>query len=148
MSDNQGKKKRDSQVRHQQQFVWQILAPVLLSLIIVLCILVLLVLNAGNAPTMNEKWAHISTIFLSLPVILFGILTLAVVLLLAWLIHKLRKSIPPLTSGFFQVVHRVNEITNQVTEKSLSPLIHGKSYAAGVKRLLSMAFHISNDREE
>jgi heme/copper-type cytochrome/quinol oxidase subunit 2 len=148
MNDQQGKKKRDSQLRHRRQFAWQILAPVLISLILVLVILVFLALNTGAAPATNEKWAQISTIFLSLPVIAFSFLALMVVLLLTWLIHKLRKVIPPYSGAAFRAIDRANQITNQVTEKGLSPLIQSKSIIAGIKRLFSLAFHISNNREE
>lgn len=142
------KKKRDSQVRHQRQFAWQILAPVLISLILVLVLLVFLVLNTGTAPATNEKWAQISTVYLSLPIIAFSIIALVVVILLTWLIHKLRKAIPPYSSAVFHAFNRANQVTNRVSEKSLSPLIQSKAYIAGIKRLFSLAFHISNNREE
>lgn len=148
MSDQQGSKTRQSLVRHQQQFASQILAPVLISLTLVLIILVFLVLNTGTAPAINEKWAQISTVFLSLPVIIFLILALAIAILLTWLIHKLRNAIPPYSGAAIRAIDRVNQVTNQVTEKGLSPLIQSKAFLAGAKRFISLAFHISNNREE
>lgn len=148
MDDQQAKKKRDSLVRHQRQFAWQILAPVLVSLILLLVILVFLVLNTGSAPSTNEKWAQISTVYLSLPIIALLIFALVIVLLLTWLLHKLRKAIPPYSGAVFHSIDRANQVINRVSEKSLSPLIQGKAYVAGIKRLFSLAFHISNDREE
>ena len=148
MSGPEGNKKRDSQIKHQQQVAWQILAPVLIAMILVLVILVFLVLNTGTAPAANEKWAQISTIFLSLPVITLSIVALGIVLLLTWLIHKLRKAIPPYSGAAIHAMNRVNQITNLATEKGLSPMIQSKAIFAGIKRLFALAFHISNNREE
>jgi heme/copper-type cytochrome/quinol oxidase subunit 2 len=148
MKDPNAQNKFDPRASHRRQFAWQILVPIVLSLIVALAFLVVLVFNAGQAPATNGKWAHISTMLLSMPVIIFSLLTLAIVLLLTWLIIKLRKAIPPFTGQVFKAVDKVNRITNRTTEKSLSPLIQGKAYFAGAKRLLSMAFHISSNREE
>ena len=124
------------------------MAPILATFAVVIAMLVLIVWNMGKAPELNEKWAHISTIFLSLPIIFFSLLSLGVVILLTWLLWKIYKFIPANTGRFYQAVDQANRITNRATEKGLSPLIQGRAYFAGFKRLLSMAFHISNNREE
>lgn len=148
MSEIQQTAKRDSQVKHQRQFFWQILTPVLLAFIVVFAILVLVVVTTVKTPEVNEKWANICTIFISLPVILFSLLALGVVVLLAWLFRKLYKAIPSYSGMFFNAVKQANRITNKTTEKGLSPIIQGKAYLAGFKRLLSLAFHMTNYGEE
>lgn len=148
MSGEKAILKRDAQVRHQQQFVWQILTPVLITLLIVLAILILLISSAGTAASTNEKWADISTIFMLLPTLLFGLLTLAVILLFAWLIDKLRKTIPPYTSRVSHVAEKASQITDRVTDKGLSPFIYIRSYISGAQRLFSLIIHGANNREE
>lgn len=148
MSEAHPPLKRESQINHQRQFFWQILAPILISIIIVLVILVLIVMSAGNAPDLNEKWAHISTIFLSLPVLIGGLLLLVMIIVLSVMIKKMHKGIPTYTGKLLHLMTNVNRVTNISTTKSLSPLIYSKAWFAGFNRLLSMAFHTHNDRKE
>lgn len=140
--------KLEPQIKHQRQYFWQILFPVITSLTVVIILLIFAVLTTGNTPTVNEKWANISVVFLILPAIFFGLLTLAVIILLTIGFRKLHKVIPFYTGNFYDALKQADQLTNETTAIGLSPLIQGKAYIAGFKRLFSMAFHITNDREE
>jgi len=148
MNDIQKLEKRDSEIRHQKQFWWQIMLPILIALIIVLVILVMTVMAMDKTPEINENWANISTIFLSLPAILLSLITLGIVILLAWLIRKLYKFIPPYSGVATNAVKKVNLFADKSTEKILIPFVKGSAYLAGFKKLLSMAFHLSSDQKE
>jgi uncharacterized protein involved in cysteine biosynthesis len=148
MTDTKKFEKRDSEIRHHKQFWWQIMLPILIALIIVLVILVMTVLAMDKTPEINENWANISAIFLSLPAILLSLAILGIVILFAWLIRKLYKFIPPYSGMAANSMKKVNQFTNNSTEKILIPFVKGSAYMAGFKKLLSMAFHLSSDQKE
>jgi len=148
MNESQPHVKRDSEISHQRQFFWQILVPILISIIVVLILMVLTIISAGNSLDLNEKWAHISTIFLSLPVLLAGLLLLLVIIVLSVMIKKMHKGIPAYTGKLMSLMNSTNRITNITTTKALSPFIYSKAWFAGFNRLLSMAFHRHDDRKE
>lgn len=148
MSEKQKLEKRESEIRHQHQFWLQIMLPVLVAFIIVLVILVMTVLAMDKTPEINENWANISTIFLSLPAILLSLVSLGIVILLVWLIQKLYRIIPPYSGMVANAMKQVNRFTDKSTEKILVPFIKGSTYLAGFKKLLSMAFHLSSDQKE
>ncbi len=148
MNNAHQSEKRESRITHQRQFFWQILAPILVSLIVVLIILVLVVMTAGKQPAMNEKWSDISTIILTLPALLLGLLTTALIIIFSVMIKKLHQGIPAYTGKLQNLISSMNRVTNISTTKALSPIIQSKAWYTGFKRLLSIAFHSHNDRKE
>ncbi len=81
--------------RHRSQVAWQILLPVILGgvLLVAAAVLVWLRTFKGNGDV--GRWAAISTIWLTLPVMLGGLVILVVLVALAWLLGRAAGLIPP-----------------------------------------------------
>jgi len=148
MNTEQKGNKTEAEFRHQRQFVWQILIPILAAVIVFLLIVVLSISVAGSTPELNEKWAHISTVFLLLPTFLFGLITLALVILLIWLIEKLSHKIPTYTGYIFQLSRQTRRLTDTLTTSGAEPFIRARSSLAGLARLVTIAFHNNTNHKE
>lgn len=148
MTSEQKPPKRDSEIRHQKQVFWQILTPIIVAILGLLLVTILSTIGAGKTPEINEKWANISTIFLLLPTILFGLLILALVIVAFWLLRKVTKNIPPYTSYIYHLFNRTNGITKNIAIKSAEPFIQVGSLLAGFSKLLTLASHNKTNHKE
>ena len=140
--------KTEPEIRHQREFVWQILLPFIAAVLALLFIAILSISTAGITPAVNEKWAQISTILLLLPTLLFGLVILALVIILIWLLRKLARNIPTYTGFIFQLSCRTAGITNNIAAHSAEPFIRLRSIFAGLTQLITLAFHNKTNHKE
>ena len=148
MEDNNLVTKREAERKHQQQFTWQILIPILVAVLLALAIGVLSILAAGQEPEMNEKWAQIATVLLILPILLLGLILFVLIILSSQQISRLSKFLSPYLVKFSALVDRTGGIAMNISGKTIKPLIQGKSYQAGIKRLFDLAFHTTHNGKE
>ncbi len=148
MTTETNRNKTEQAIRHQREFVWQILLPVIAAVLALLFIAILSITAAGETPAVNQKWAEISTIFLILPSLLFGLVTLALVVLLIWLLRKLSRNIPTYTGYIFRLTRRTTSITNNIAAHSAEPFIRVRSIFAGLTQLISLASHTKTSHKE
>lgn len=140
---------REPQKKHALEFAWQILVPILISVIIALGIGVLAVMSSINNNQSNELWADISLMFLILPLLFIGLILLVVVMITIKLIHKIHISLPPQFQKLDRLIGSVEAFTGASANKVTVPLILAKSSVSGATRLLNLAFHRrSNPKEE
>ncbi len=140
--------KTESELRHQRQFIWQILIPIFTAIIIVVVIVFLSVSAAGSTPELNEKWAHISAIFLLLPTFLFGLITFGLIILLIWLMRKLRRKVPTYTGYIFQLSRQTRRLTDTLSTGSTEPFIWVRSFLSGLARLVTLTFCNKTNHKE
>ncbi len=74
---------------------WQILLPVILAGVLLLAAAILVSLGTFGAGGDVERWAAISTMWLSLPVMIGGLVILALFIGLAYLLARAAGFIPP-----------------------------------------------------
>lgn len=148
MNTEEKNRTKDAKANHQQQFIWQILLPVVVASLAVLILTILSIYTAGNDSALNEKWAHISTIFMALPILLLGLIILALLILCSRLVKKITKTIPAYTGYIFHLFARTNQISDQMAQRSATPMIWSKANLAGFSRLVSIIFHIHNNPKE
>ncbi|HOV07098.1 MAG TPA: hypothetical protein PLV27_07555 [Anaerolineaceae bacterium] len=121
--------------QHRKQFLMQILVPVLAASAGVLVVAVLAVLSVQSTPSINEKWAHISTILLILPGILVGLFVLSLILLFSWLMVKLSRQV----SSIGAILQVYFDQTKRLVEKGstyiVQPIFWINSSVAGFQHL-------------
>lgn len=148
MEHNNQVAKREAERKHKEQFIWQILLPILVAVLLALAIGILSILTAGQEPEMNEKWAQIATILLIVPILLLGLILFVLIILSSQQISKFTKFLSPYLVIFSTLVDRTGGIVMDISGKTVQPLIQAKSYQAGIKRLFDLAFHTTHSGKE
>jgi hypothetical protein len=122
--------------RHRSQVAWQILLPVILAGLLLIVAAYLIWVGTFQRGGDVDRWAAISTIWLTLPVMLGALVMLALLIGLAYLVGRASGFIPPytlqaqlFTSKIVTAAHRVEQIGYRPT------LIFGE-----LGRLLRTAF--------
>jgi uncharacterized BrkB/YihY/UPF0761 family membrane protein len=126
---------------HSSEFLWQILVPVLVSVLIVLVIGIIVVAVSISGPGVDEKWAHISLIFLVLPFLFIGLILFAVLFFTSRLVSRFHHFLPPQFARLNSLINSVQQFSDDSCGKVTRPMITIKSIAAGAVRLLGLAFH-------
>jgi len=83
--------------KHRSQVAWQILLPVILAGVLLVAAAVLVSLGTFRGNGNVARWAAISTIWLTLPVMMGALILLVVLMALAYLLGRAAGFIPPYT---------------------------------------------------
>ncbi|QRN83054.1 hypothetical protein JR338_11690 [Chloroflexota bacterium] len=134
--------KRPSYRQHKRQSFWQILLPILLSILVVLAGLAFLIViaNGGDPIGKLSTWADTSLIWLLLPMMALG---LAAVLLLGAMIYGLARLLKVLPTYTAMVQHYFSLAARWVkamVEKLLNPGMKLRGYQAGIEHFFKSIF--------
>lgn len=128
------------QSQHRQQAFWQIWAPLLLAVLVIIGLAVLAAsATLGNAQ-MGTHWAGVSLIFMILPLMLIGLITFAILGLLIFAIFKGSQALPIYTLQIQLFLQRVSAAARRWADKSVEPLLAIQSWQAGAKALRRRIF--------
>lgn len=95
----------ESYLKHRKQVVWQIIVPMVLTVLLCLALIVLINIATFNQGGDVARWAAVSTIWIVIP-IMFGLLiVLALVGGLVYLMYKLLDIAPTYTGMAQDYVH-------------------------------------------
>lgn len=134
---------------HQQQFLLQILLPILLFTILIVFLGALAAFGKSSiGHDQTAVWAHISTIFMVMIIFLTGIFALALIILvilgLSWLLSKL-----PEYSFIAQLYLRLfGSRISSLADLSSSPFITIRSGWAGVCRIFQSSSSNTANKEK
>jgi hypothetical protein len=120
---------------HRRQFWVQIFLPMILAALLIVVIAVLTGIAAfgkyGEAP----RWAAISTIWLVIPVMVFGLLFLAILIGLIYLLAQALKTSPPYTAKAQYYVNRATSAAKRYSDATIKPVMFLQGIAASIKTL-------------
>ena len=118
---------------HRRQFWLQIFLPMLGSILLIIAVAVLTGLAAfgenGDAP----RWAAISTIWLVIPAMFFGLLFLGILAGLVYMLARALKVIPPYTSKAQYYVNRATSETRRFSNMATKPVLFLEGITASIK---------------
>src|SRR5512140_1430038 len=97
MNVTQRRPQHPSYLKHRRQTAWQILVPMIVAGLVLVAAIYLLVAGTFQGNGDVDRWAAISTIWLTIPVMIGALVMLAVVIGMAYLIGRLAGFIPPYT---------------------------------------------------
>jgi len=120
---------------HRKQVLWQITVPLLVMVFLCLGLTGLTIWSAVGSSEPVSRWADVSFIWLTPPIILGALITLIIVGGLAYGVYYLVQVLPPytrLTQDFFG---RVQAKTRQISDQLVQPVIRSKGASAGAKEL-------------
>ncbi len=137
MENSSKKSQLTPEQKHEQQFWLEIILPVALVLLLFIALIVLAITMTGENAGILSQWADVSIILLVLPILLFVLTSIALVILLNWVLGKWNKSLPPL---LFLARTRVDEFASKLRsliEMPAKPVIKIEAIFAGIKQFFT-----------
>ena len=122
--------------KHRKQFWLQIFLPLLLVILLIVTVAVLMSLSAFGGSGDSPRWAAISTIWLVIPVMLFGVLVLAALVGLVYLMARALQGIPPYTSLGQHYANLVTDKAKQISDMAVKPVLFLQGITASMKAFL------------
>lgn len=121
--------------KHRRQFWIQIFLPMILTVLLIIAVAVLTGMATFGDKGDSPRWAAISTIWLVIPVMIFGLLFLAVQIGLIYLLVQALKNSPPYTAKAQYYVNRVGNATKRYADVATRPVMYLQGIAASIKTL-------------
>jgi len=118
---------------HRRQFWLQIFLPMILAILLIIALAVITGVAAFGGNGDSPRWAAISTIWLVIPVMIFGLLFLAILVGMAYLLARALKVIPPYTSQAQYYVDRAASETRRFSDMATRPVLFLEGIAASLK---------------
>jgi len=127
--------KTPSYQAHRRQFVGQVLAPVLLAAALGIAMAVLTGMAAFGGGGEVGRWAAIATIWLALPVMVFGLLFLLILAGLIFLLARLLKITPTYTQRAQKFAQRLSRGARRGADAAVKPALWLEGARAAIKAL-------------
>jgi FtsH-binding integral membrane protein len=120
---------------HRRQFWVQIFLPMILAVFLVVAVAVLTGIAAfgqgGDAP----RWAAVSTIWLVIPVMFFGLIILTLLVGLIYLLARALQLLPPYTSKAQYYVDRGTSEAKRFSDMAAKPVLFLEGIIASLKAI-------------
>ena len=119
--------------RHRREFWTQILLPILVAVVILFGLSAALSMAALRGNGDVGRWAAISAIWLSIPVMVAGLLILAVLVAMIYLVASLARWIPPYSLRGQRLLHGVETSVKRGAEIVRKPILGVRALAVSVR---------------
>jgi hypothetical protein len=119
---------------HRRQFWLQIFLPTILAVLLIIVVAVITSVSAfgqGDSP----RWAAISTIWLVIPVMFFGLAVLALLLGLVYLLARTLNVLPPYSSQAQHYVNRGASEAKRFLDMAAEPVMSIEGLKASIKAI-------------
>lgn len=113
--------------------MWQIILPVALTALFIVVLIVLINIATFNAGGDVGRWAAISTIWIVIPVMVAGLLLLALIVALVYLMKRLLGITPTYTGLAQDYVHKAAAYVKRSTEMAVKPVLFLDGIGASIK---------------
>jgi hypothetical protein len=107
---------------HRKQMWTQILLPLLLTILVFIGIIVLTSIATFRNNGDVARWAAISTIWLVIPVMFAGLIVLAILAAIIYLLARLIGIIPPYSHEAQRIIYRIEGYIKRGTEMVVKPV--------------------------
>jgi len=128
--------------RHNRQVFWQILLPIILAALAGIALVVLLSISTVNGSTASAQWASIATIWLILPLLVFGVFFTLTLAGLIYLISRLQRNLPTYTHLVNTYIQIFNIRVGIFYDRAVRPQITTLSRWAGYRTFWKRLWHI------
>lgn len=126
----------ESYLRHRRQRTTQIILPVALA--VLLCIAMIVLINIATFQQNGDvgRWAAISTMWIALPVFIMGLVFLALLVGIIYLLARLLGIAPTYTSKAQDFVRRLAIRIQRIADVTVKPVVYLDGVGASIKALL------------
>ncbi len=121
---------------HRRQFWLQIFLPMFVTVLLVIAVAILTGLAAFGEDGEAPRWAAISTIWLVIPVMIFGLLLLAILVSLIYLLARTLKVIPPYAAKAQYYINRGTSTIKRFSDLAAKPVLYLEGLIASLKAFL------------
>jgi uncharacterized membrane protein len=127
---------RPSYQKHRRQFWLQVFLPISLAAAIILALAVTAGIAAFGENGEAPRWAAISTIWLVIPVIIFGLIVLTVLVGIVYLLARALQVLPPYSSKAQYYVNRGASEAKRFSDLAAKPVLFIDGIIASLKAIL------------
>jgi uncharacterized membrane protein len=124
-----------SYTEHRRQFWLQIFLPIILAVILIIAVATVTGIAAFGVNGDSPRWAAISTIWLVIPVMFFGLLFLAILGGLVYLLARGLQVLPPYTSTAQYYVNRAASEIKRFSNMATRPVLFVEGLKASLKAI-------------
>jgi heme/copper-type cytochrome/quinol oxidase subunit 2 len=108
---------------HRKQVWTQILLPILLTVIAFIAVIILISVSAFRGNGDVSRWAAISTIWLVIPLLLVGLIVIAILFGLVYLLARVIGVIPPYSHQAQRFVYQIEGYIQRGAEFIVKPVL-------------------------
>lgn len=126
--------------QHRKQTVWQVWVPLAASILVVLVLAILAIVGAVQGSDQVERWGNISAVIVILPVLLFSLVTLAIVAGAAYGVTKLLQHMPAWMLSAQSLSIRIALLVRKASDAAVQPVIVSNTFNSRVKVLWNSVF--------
>jgi len=129
--------KRISQTIHKKQALWQIYFPMLAFIVIILVLSVFIAAGSPASTGLNEKLAHLATLYLMTPVLIGSIPVLALLIGLIYLVSKVFPYISKYGALISEKIDLVKFYIEQGMNTASQPFIKVPALFSGLQSMVT-----------
>ena len=133
--DSRPSNNHPSYQNHRRQFWIQIFLPMILVVLLVITVAVITSMAAFGPNGRSPIWAAISTIWLVIPVMFFGLIFLALLGGLVYLLARALQILPPYTSKAQYYVNRGASEAKRFSDMATQPVLFLEELKASLKAI-------------
>jgi hypothetical protein len=124
---------------HRRQVWQQILLPIFLAALIFIAVIVLTSVATFRDNGEVGRWAAMSEIWLVIPLIVAGLIFLALLIAIIYLVARLINLIPPYSYQAQVIFHRIEGGTKRMAEMARKPFLLFQEFGTLVKTAIAKA---------
>ena len=109
--------------QHRRQMFLQVWLPLIGSLVLVLALVTLAIIGTVQGSPQVNRWGNISAVFVILPVLVFGLVLLALTGGLAYGVSRLLKKMPDWLHKAQAFMEQVRESVTKASDAAAQPII-------------------------
>ena len=116
--------------------MWQIILPMVLTAILFIALVVLINIATFRDNGDVGRWAAVSTIWISIPIMIVALLLLAILVGIVYLLIRLLQITPIYTGKAQDVAYKIAGSARRAADAAVKPVILLDSIGASIKVLL------------
>ena len=129
--------KRIPQVMHKKQALWQIYLPMLVFILIILALSVFIAAGSPASTGLNEKLAHLATLYLMTPLLIGSIPVLALLIGLIYLVSRIFPYISKYGAWLTEKIDLGKYYIEQGMDTASQPFIKVPALFSGLQNLIT-----------
>lgn len=123
----------ESYRKHRRELAWQIILPVVLAALLIVALIVLINVATFNQGGDVARWAAISTIWIVIPILLVGLVLLALLVALVYGMKRLLDITPTYTGMAQDYVHLAAGYVRRFADMAVKPVLLLDGIGAGIR---------------
>ena len=126
----------ESYKRHRKEIIWQIILPIVLTAILFIALVVLINIATFRDNGDVSRWAAVSTIWISIPIIIMALVFLAILAGIVYLLIRLLQIAPIYTGKVQDVAYKVAGYVRRAADAAVKPIIALNGIGASIEAFL------------